>query len=410
VDLLIGLIVIIVLMSTGRRISLITIISMISMLGIKVGVGALICVLSVFNGFNGIVKGLLVGFDPHVRVTPVVNNTLSPDSLLPIIRKMPEVTAAAPYVSGRSVILHQEGVKAILIRGMKQADVNTAIGLGDKMLAGRFTDATPRIPHPMVLGAGLASKLRVSIGDTISILSQVGLEESLTQMAQPTTIQCVVTGTFSSNNKEYDAYYAYTDMGTARGIFGVDEGAMGIEIRLKDFQVADQVRDRLRSVLGPGYRAESWQDLHRDLFAVMELERWAAFIILSLIIIVAVFNVLGSLTMTVLEKRRDIGILKTMGASDRTILRTYLLEGGMIGVVGTLAGMVIGIGATLAQMQFGIFKLNNDVYMIPAIPVELRMADIVIISSTALLLALGAALYPAVRAARVLPAEAVRWE
>lgn len=256
----------------------------------------------------------------------------------------------------------------------------------------------------------LGYSLHATIGDTMSLLSQSGLEESLTQLAQPNLIKTIVSGTFESSNKEYDAYYAYTDLETARDIFGVHEGAMGIEIRLKDMEGADKVRDQLAARLGPEYRVETWQDLHRDLFAVMELERWAAFIILSLIIIVAVFNILGSLTMTVIEKRRDIGILKTMGASDRTILRTYMFEGGLIGVVGTIAGVVIGLLVCLAQMKFGLFQLDNAVYIIPALPVEIRISDIIIISLTALVLSLSAALYPALRAARLLPADAVRWE
>ncbi len=409
-DLMVGVIALILLIVKGRRVSLVTIISVLSVLGIKVGVGALICVLSVFNGFNGIVRGLLVGFDPHIRITPVTSTTLTPDSVLPQLRSRPDVAAAAPYISGRSVILHQKGVKAIQIRGMRKEDINTAIGLGSKIYNGSFDAPTPRRPHPMVLGSMLAYSLRAAINDTITVLSQTGLEESLTQLAQPIMVQCVMTGTFESANKEYDAFYAYTDLATAREIFGVAEGAMGVEVRLKHMERANEVRDELARSLGPAYRVESWQDLHRDLFAVMELERWAAFIILSLIIIVAVFNVLGSLTMTVIEKRRDIGILKTMGASDRMILRTYLVEGGMIGVVGTIAGVVIGVTICLVQIHFGIFELNNAVYIIPQLPVELRVVDVAVISATAMLLALGAALYPAFRAARVLPAEAVRWE
>lgn len=409
-DMLSGIVALIALVISGRRVSLVTIISVISLLGIKVGVGALICVLSVFNGFNGIVKSLLVGFDPHVRITPVHSTTLPADSLLPVVRKLPQVQAAAPYISGRSAIIHEEGLKVIQIRGMRKEDITTAVGLGNRIVSGSFKSASPEGPQPMVLGTMLAYSLHATIGDTMSLLSQSGLEESLTQLAQPNLVRSLVSGTFESSNKEYDAYYAYTDLETAREIFGVEEGAMGIEIRLKDMEAAEGTRDELAALLGPEYRVESWQDLHRDLFAVMELERWAAFIILSLIIIVAVFNILGSLTMTVIEKRRDIGILKTMGASDRTILRTYMFEGGLIGVVGTLAGVVIGLLVCLAQMKFGIFQLDNAVYIIPALPVEIRISDIIIISLTALLLSLGAALYPALRAARLLPADAVRWE
>jgi lipoprotein-releasing system permease protein len=166
----------------------------------------------------------------------------------------------------------------------------------------------------------------------------------------------------------------------------------------------------MRPLLGTRYRIETWQDLHRDLFAVMELERWAAFIILSLIIVVAVFNVLGSLAMTVIEKQRDIGILKTMGASDKSIQRIFILEGGLIGIIGTVAGTIIGITLVLVQQHYGIFKLDSTVYIIPALPVQLRITDLIIVCGTSLLMSFGAAIYPSRRAARVLPADAVRWE
>jgi len=155
---------------------------------------------------------------------------------------------------------------------------------------------------------------------------------------------------------------------------------------------------------------DTWQDLHRDLLAVMELERWAAFIILSLIIIVAVFNVLGSLTMLVKEKGRDVGILKSMGATDAAVRSIFLRQGLLIGLVGTIAGVIKGVVICLLQQQYGLIPLNNSVYIISALPVQMRVSDIVIISATALLLSIVAALYPASRAAKLLPADAVRYE
>ncbi len=396
--------------TSGRTISLIAIISSICIYGINVGVWALICVLSVFNGFNGIVKGLLVGFDPHIRITPATGQALNADSLLPIIRSNTEVTAAAPFVSGRSAILRDNELKVIQVRGMRRDDVTSAVGLGNNIVIGSFADPTPQTPHTIVLGRALGFDLHVNKGDTISLLSQGGLEEALTQLSAPTIVRCVVTGIFESSNKEYDTYYAYTNLETARELFARPEGAMGIEIRIDDLQRADQVKGALRPVLGPGYRIETWQDLHRDLFNVMELERWAAFIILSLIIIVAVFNVLGSLTMTVIEKQRDIGILKTMGVDAPRIRAIFMRQGALIGVIGTTAGAVKGIAICLLQQQYGFFKLNSAVYIINALPVELRAWDIIIIFLTAMILALLAAVYPARRAARVMPADAVRWE
>lgn len=393
-----------------RKVSLISIISTISILGITVGVFALIAVMSVFNGFNSLVKDLLVGFDPHVRVTPIGSTTLAADSLLPRIRSLGGVTAAAPFVSGRSVVLYPE-LRVVQLRAMRREDVGTAIGLEKKIVAGEFEASSPENPHPIVLGSLLSIGLGAGVGDTLSLLSQSGLEETLTQLAEPRVIQCIVTGIFEMGNKEYDSYYAYTNMETGREIFDVSESAMGVEIRLEDLERAEVVKDTLIRMLGPEYLVETWHDLHRDLFGVMELERWSAYIILSLIIVVAVFNVLGSLTMTVIEKRRDIGILKIMGASDRAIQRIYLFEGMMVGVIGLLGGLSLGLLAVWLQQQYGLFmKLDVAVYIISALPVELRVADVVLVSLTALALSFSAALYPARRAARLLAADAVRWE
>lgn len=393
-----------------RKVSLISIISTISILGITVGVFALVCVMSVFNGFNTLVKDLLVGFDPHLRVTPAAATTLVADSLLPRIRAVPGVVAAAPFVSGRSVVLYPT-LRVIQLRAMRREDVGSAIGLEDQIVAGDFEAPSAMNPHPIVLGSLLGIALGAGVGDTLSLLSQSGLEETLTQLAEPQVIRCVVSGIFEMGNKEYDSYYAYTDLATGRAIFDVMDNAMGLEIRLDDLERAPGVKDTLERSLGPAYRVETWHDLHRDLFGVMELERWSAYIILSLIIVVAVFNVLGSLTMTVIEKRRDIGILKIMGASDRAIQRIYLFEGIMVGVIGLVGGLSLGLLAVWLQQQYGLFmKLDVAVYIISALPVELRLADIVLVSITALVLSFSAALYPARRAARLLAADAVRWE
>lgn len=392
------------------RLNLISFISIISILGITVGVFALICVMSVFNGFNSLVKDLLVGFDPHIRVTPAATATLDPDSLLPRIRSIEGITAVAPFISGRSVVLYPE-VRVVQLRAMRRADVGTAIGLEKKIVFGRFEDASAANPHPIVLGSMLSYALHARVGDTLSMLSQRGLEETLTMLAEPRVIQCTVTGIFEMGNKEYDSYFAYTDLETGRAIFDVDRKAMGIEVRLDNLERADAIKDTLMRTLGSDYRVETWHDLHRDLFAVMELERWSAYIILSLITVVAVFNVLGSLTMTVIKKRRDIGILKIMGASDGTIQRIYLFEGITVGIIGLIGGLSLGLCAVYLQQQYGLFmKLDISVYIISALPVELRASDILLVSTTAMALAFTAALYPARRAARLLAADAIRWE
>lgn len=358
----------------------------------------MIIVLSVFNGFNTFAVDQIVGFDPHIRITPIQTKTTNADSLIATL-KIPDVISAEPFISGRSAIVHDGVTQVAEIHGTGTA--RKGIMIPDRSL----------LPNEggVVLGSVLASRLRVGSGDEISFISRKGLELALSQVAQPNTLTALVTGTFSIN-QEYDERVAFVDMNTARELFDLPHGEMGIEIRLKDFHQAERLAPELAEHLGPAWRVETWQDLHRDLYGAMELERWAAFAILMLIIIVAVFNVLGSLTMTVIEKRRDIGVLKAMGAADGGIMRIFLYEGGMIGIIGTIIGLVLGIGLCTLQSAYGLFKLDTNSYLLPALPVEMRIADVLLVSITALVLALCAALYPARRAARTDPADAVRWE
>ncbi len=393
------------------RLNLVTVISFISIGGIAVGTAALIIVLSVFNGFNGVVRSLLVGFDPHIRVVPNRGSMKNADSLAGLIRTVPGVTWGAPFISGRSAVLHSDGIRVIQVRGMNMEDARRTTGLAEAVRSGQLPESQGDASNGVVLGSELSIALKVGVGDTVALLSQSGLEESLTMLAQPKIVRRVVQAIFQSQNKDYDAYWAYTTIETGRELFDIPAGsAMGIEVRISDFEESAIVAAGLRQRLGTGYRVETWQDMHSDLFGVMELERWAAFVILSLIVVVAVFNVLGSLTMSVIEKVRDIGIMKTMGSTDNAIQRLYLSRGLMIGSIGTLIGLAIGLTICWLQIRYGFYQLRSGYFIIPALPVVIRTLDVVLVGATAIALATVAALYPARRAARVLPADAVRWE
>ncbi|MCE2504448.1 MAG: FtsX-like permease family protein [Chlorobi bacterium] len=386
-----------------RRIGLISIISFISILGISIGVAALIIVLSVFNGFNSFAIKQLIGFDPHLRITSTTEATFDADDLISTL-EIPDMVSATPFIEGRSAIIHEGITQVAEIRGVQRGALQHGHAYPPLDLNPLNSE-----DKPIILGSLLANQLRTGIGAQVSIISRRGLELALTQVAQPTTISVNVASTFSLN-QEYDAYVAFTDLQTARELFDLPEGEMGIEIRLQDHQQAEPIAAGLSRSLGSSYRVETWQDLHRDLYGAMQLERWAAFAILMLIIVVAVFNVLGSLTMTVIEKQRDIGVLKAMGASDRGILRIFLYEGGLIGLLGTAIGLVLGIGICLLQQEIGFYKLDTASYLLPTLPVEMHLWDILLIAFISLVLATFAAIYPARRAARVYPAEAIRWE
>ncbi len=388
-----------------RKTGMITIISVISILGITVGVAALIVVMSVFNGFNEFAIDQLVSYDPHIRITGVGGTAIDTDKLLELV-ETDDLVSATPYIEGRSAIIHDRKTGVATIRGIVPGEDPGQIA--SKMR--RTIEEEPTGDHSgILLGSALASKLGLFTGDTVSIVGRQGLELALTQVAQPVTIDLPVTATFSLN-QEYDAHVGFVPLAVAREIFEMPEGAMGLELRLEDFEGSVDLATELEATLPDQFVVESWQDLHRDLYGAMELERWSAFVIVLLIVIVAVFNVLGSLTMTVIEKRRDIGILKTLGAARGGILRTFVFEGIFIGLIGTLSGLVLGLGICWLQANYSLVELDTTRYLLGALPVHVRGVDVLIVSGAAMFLSTVSALYPAARAASLDPADAIRWE
>jgi lipoprotein-releasing system permease protein len=244
----------------------------------------------------------------------------------------------------------------------------------------------------------------------LAILSPVGVDAMMVQMSDPIIRSCTVRGIYDSNNKDYDAHYAFVSLETAREIFQMDGTVNGVDVRLHSIDVSDATRDDLQKTLGPSYRVSTWFDLHKDLYSVMQIERWTAYIILCLIVGVASFNVLGSLTMGVIEKRRDIGVLKALGATRNSILRIFMVEGLLVGTLGTVLGSVLGLFVCYLQIRFGLFPLDPTVYIIPAIPVEVRWTDFLAVAGASMLLSFLASLYPARRAASLTPVQAIRWE
>jgi lipoprotein-releasing system permease protein len=232
----------------------------------------------------------------------------------------------------------------------------------------------------------------------------------MTQFGQPLMKKCKVVGIYDSNNKDYDAHYAYVSMESARQLFQFHDGVSGIELRLHSIDEADAVKQSLQAVLGDAYRVSTWYDLHRDLYSVMRIERWTAYIILCLIVGVATFNVLGSLTMGVIEKRRDIGVLKALGATRSSITKLFMFEGILVGTIGTVMGVCIGLLVCYLQFRYHFFPLDPTVYIIPAIPIEVRWTDFIAVSLASMVLSALASLYPARRAACLLPVDAIRWE
>lgn len=394
-----------------RQIRFINIIMLVSVIGITVGVAVLVVMLSVFNGFNGVVTGVLVSFDPHVRVEAAGGRGFRlTDTVRTAIGSVPGIRAWSPFVASKALLVTPVQNRVALVRGVVDSAMGGVSGLRKSTIFGEFALAgTPGSPG-LVLGLTLADRLGAVVGAEVAVVSPAGAEAALVQFGSPPVRRTRVTGIYDSNNKDYDLHYAFIDIETARQLFRFGEEVSGVEIRLDDIGRSEETRDLLAAALGPRFRVLSWYDLHRDLYSVMQIERWGAFIVLSLIIAVASFNVLGSLTMGVVEKRRDIGVLRAMGSTRGSITRIFMFEGLLVGVVGTLLGIVLGLLICWAQITWHVFALDPSVYIIPAIPVEVRWADLLTVAGASMSLSGVASLIPALRAARLTPVEAIRWE
>jgi len=394
-----------------KKSGFITIITSISILGVTIGVAALIVVLSVFNGFSGLVTSLLIGFDPHLRI----EGELSQDSqdtqnLYSVLENDPRIKAFSPFVSGKGMILSATGSKAAFITGVEEEGSTQVSGLSEKIILGDFRFREDRGIGGIVLGITLADRLGVVVGDTLMIASPAGIESAITQLAPPDLKSFRVAAIYQSHNREYDGLYAYISLQSAQSLFRMHHAYSGMEMRLNDIDEAEAVKHDLQRKLPEKFSVHTWYDLHKDLYSIMKVERWVAYIILCLIIGVATFNLLGSLTMSVIEKTRDIGALKSMGSTDRSIVAIYLSEGLIVGLAGTVIGSLLGLVLSILQRDYHLFRLDPTVYIISAIPVELQWMDFVVVGVSAILLCSIAALYPARRAASLLPAEAIRWE
>jgi lipoprotein-releasing system permease protein len=395
-----------------HKVNFITIISVLSICGITIGVAALIVVLSVFNGFGSLVTSFLINFDPHVRVE-ILNpdNEQAAASLDSVLVKNPEINNYSPYVSGKVLVFRAGLFQVVNLKGIDTANGKNIYNIEESMLYGKYSlEHKGNFPE-MILGLHLADRLQTLIGDTLILLSPAGIEKAITQFSTPRTEQFILSGIYSTTNNEYDDSYIFTSLKYAQNILGYKNHIQGYDIRLKNIDESFDVKEKLEKQLDPkAYRIETWYDFHRDLYSVMQIERWTAYIILCLIIAVASFNILGSLSMSVIEKKRDIGVLNSMGAQQKSILRIFMYEGILIGVIGTISGLILGYFICFLQLKYNIYPLDPTQYKIDSLPLQLKLSDLFFVSGASLLLTFLASLFPAKRAAKMNSIEAIKWE
>ncbi len=405
-----------------RQFTLISFITGISVAGVTLGVAALIVVLSVMNGFYDFVQNLLVSLDPHVRIVSAEEASIAnADSLIEVALALDHVEHASAYVEGKALIMPERGAdvnKVVIVRGVDPeayagvSDVVARTGLGSFAL-----DRKEGRPG-LVAGMSLARRMALAPpgpgepGSHVALLSAPALERMLVSaFGGMPYMWFEVRGLFELD-AVYDESHVFVSIEEAQRLFRMERGVSGIELRLDDLNRADAIKADLEARLpADRYEVLTWYDLQRSLYDVMRLEKWGATAILTLIILVAAFNIIGSLTMIVIEKRRDVGVLQAMGASRRDIRKIFMLEGALVGVVGTSLGLLLGLGLALLQKHYALVPLAGaESFMIDAYPVSIRWLDVVLVSAVALTLCTLAAIYPAVRASSIEPASAVNVE
>ncbi len=404
-------------LASRREVSLISIITGISMTGVTLGVAALIVVLSVMNGFYDVVRDLLVSLDPHVRIVNAQEQGVAEaDSLLRVARETRHVTAAAPYVEGKALLLSPGGNGAnrvVRVRGVDALMMETA---APTMAMGTFDLSTGEAGTPgIVLNRTLGQRLGTIPGrgtqsaSAIGLLSAPAIERTLTNVfASPPIRQFDVRGLFQVQGTSEEKR-VFVSLPEAQRLFRTQGRVTGIDLRLDNLERARAVKAVLQRKLDTDrYTIQTWYDLQKSLYDVMRLEKWGASAILGLIVIVAAFNIVGSLTMVVIEKRTDIGALQAMGVSQTDVHRIFLFEGGLIGAVGTGLGLVLGLGLAFLQKYYEVVPMAQaKSFLIDAYPVAVQPLDVALIAIAAFGLCVLASLYPAARAAAIEPARAV---
>jgi lipoprotein-releasing system permease protein len=407
-------------LASRRDVSLISIITGISMTGVTLGVAALIVVLSVMNGFYDVVRDLLVSLDPHVRIVSAKGpGVTDADSLLRLARETAHVTAAAPYVEGKALLLTRTGSDAnrvVRVRGVSPALMKTAappVTQGDFDLE-RSAGGAPGLVLPQRLGqrTGALPGGAGQPAQAVGLLSAPAIERTLTNVfSSPPLRRFEVRGLYQVQGAAL-SQQVFVALPEAQRLFGTGTRVTGIDLRLDDLERAATVKAALEQRLDPEhYTVRTWYDLQKSLYDVMRLEKWGASAILGLIVLVAAFNIIGSLTMVVIEKRADIGALQAMGVSRGDVRRIFLYEGALIGAVGTGLGLVLGLGLAALQKYYALVPMAQaESFLIDAYPVSIQWLDVTLIALVAFGLCVLAALYPAARAADIEPARAVHLE
>ena len=399
-----------------RKQTFVSLITLISIAGVMVGVTALIVVIAVMNGFKEDLRDKILGVTSHVVISRFDGNISKYQKVREKVEEVSGVNAATPFIYTQVMISSRKAISGAVLRGIEPKTASKVINLPKNLRSGSLDELeAEKKPEGMrstpgiILGNELARNIGVARGEPVTVISPLGRLTPLGRVPRSQTYR--VAGIFDSGMYEYDSTVAYVSLWAAQRFLGIGERVTGIEVRVDEIYEADRVARAIGKALdGYPYWSRDWMRMNKNLFSALKLEKIVMFIILTLIILVAAFNIVGTLIMVVIEKTRDIAILKSMGATRRSIMKIFIIEGAVIGMVGTLLGLLGGYTLCKLLATYKFIELPSDVYYISTLPVQMNPLDVAIIALAAIVITLAASVYPAWQASRFDPAEAIRYE
>jgi lipoprotein-releasing system permease protein len=398
-------------LKTKKRYGTVSLNTFISIAGVVIGVATSIITLSVMTGFQGYFRDKILSAIPHIVVMEYSGVGVKDEkSLQAKIARVPHVTATTPFTISQAMLTDRDRVQGVVVRGIDPVNEGRVTSLGKNMTEGSLRDleAPGRKLPGIVIGEDLARKFGAAIGDTITMVNPIGEETAVGMVPKMRKFELV--GIFDAGMYDYNVTFAYIALPDAQKFFDMPGRVSGIEARVDEIYNADKISDAIRGAVGYPYSTRNWIEMNKNFFSALKLEKIGMSLILVVIIIVASFNIIGTLTMIVMEKSREIAILKSMGAPSKSIMRIFMFAGLVIGTVGTAIGGLIGYGVVVVITRTGAISLPKDVYQVSHLPLSITELDILFICATAIGISFLATLYPSWQAARQDPVEVLRYE
>jgi lipoprotein-releasing system permease protein len=398
-------------LKTKKRYGTVSLNTFISIAGVVIGVATSIITLSVMTGFQGYFRDKILSAIPHIVVMEYSGIGVKDEkSLQEKIDRVPHVVATTPFTISQAMLTSKDRVQGVVVRGIDPETEGKVTSLEKNTIEGsiRELEAPGRKLPGIVIGEDLARKFGAALGDTITMVNPIGEETAMGMVPKMRKFELV--GVFDAGMYDYNTGFAYVSLPEAQKFFDMPGRVSGIEGRVDEIYHADRIADEIRSAVGYPYYTRNWIEMNKNFFSALKLEKIGMSLILIVIIIVASFNIVGTLTMIVMEKSREIAILKSMGAASRSIMRIFMFAGLVIGSVGTAIGALIGYGAVAVITRTGVISLPKDVYQVSHLPLSITGLDILFICMTALGISFLATLYPSWQAAKQDPVEVLRYE